>query len=274
LVPKAYRVHHAIDSAVPPVLLAAGLLSADPLLWYSSFGILWGILLLLVVGGAALSNQGTKLAKQRIQGPRRKPAPVWREAFESGRAMFVMATLAAWPMAQWRAGHPTGMVLDLEAHGIVWWHVVVQTVVGVFAVDGWLYLKHRLLHTRALFGFHRQHHAFRDPTALAGFGVGPVESVMTFWPVLILCIPEATHWAPLYFGLVLGFVVLNFYLHCGVTLSWVEAVLPRLMLNTSAFHNIHHSHANANFGEPMFLWDLVFKTRLQDLPHVKPLAAD
>ena len=47
MVAKAYRVHHAIDTAVPPVLLAAGLLSPDPALWYSSFGILWAILLAL-----------------------------------------------------------------------------------------------------------------------------------------------------------------------------------------------------------------------------------
>ena len=40
--------------------------------------------------------------------------------------------------------------------------------------------------------------------------------------------------------------------------------LPKAFLNTSAFHNVHHSHANANFGEAMYLWDVICKTRLQD----------
>ena len=165
-------------------------------------------------------------------------------------------------------------MLDLRAHGIEPWHIVLQTLVGVLVIDAWLYWKHRILHSRALFGFHRQHHAFRDPTPFAGFAVGPFEALVTFWPVLIVCIPQATHWAPLYLGLVAGFVLLNFYLHCGVTLGILEATLPRMLLNTSAFHNIHHSHANANFGEAMVLWDRMCGTRLQDMPHVQPLPAD
>ena len=68
----------------------------------------------------------------------------------------------------------------------------------------------------------------------------------------------------MYFGLVGAFVTLNLYLHSGVTYRWVEATLPRVFLNTSAFHNVHHSHANANFGEAMFLWDTICKTRLDD----------
>ena len=71
--------------------------------------------------------------------------------------------------------------------------------------------------------------------------------------------------ACLYVGLVVAFVLLNYYLHCGVTLKWVEAVLPRLFFNTSAFHNIHHSHTRMHFGEAMTLWDHVCKTRIEHL---------
>jgi lathosterol oxidase len=138
-------------------------------------------------------------------------------------------------------------------------------LLGVVAMDAWLYWKHRLLHTRLLFPFHKAHHHFRDPTPFAGFAVAPVESLLTFWPILLLCVPGAVHWAPMYFALVVGFVVLNLYLHSGVTYRFVEATLPRLFLNTSAFHNVHHSHANANFGEAMVLWDRICKTRLEDV---------
>lgn len=273
-VPARYRVHHAIDTALPFVMVSLGLLSEDPATWYASFGVIFGGLCAAILGGAGLTYLLSKHFGRRIQGERRKPPPMGREAFESARAMWVMATLAAWPLAQWQLGHPTGMVLDLKAHGIEAWQIVLQTAVGVIAIDAWLYWKHRILHSRALFGFHRQHHTFRDPTPFAGFAVGPVEALATFWPVTILCIPEATHWAPLYVALVVGFVLLNFYLHCGVTLGLVEATLPRVFLNTSAFHNVHHSHANANFGEAMYLWDWLCKTRLADRPHVEPLPAD
>ena len=39
----------------------------------------------------------------------------------------------------------------------------------------------------------------------------------------------------------------------------VDYLHPRAFrrVRRPAFHNVHHSHANANFGEAMYLWDLV-----------------
>jgi lathosterol oxidase len=267
-----YAVHRAIDAALPFVLAAAGLLHPeDPGLYFACLGVAFAALAGLVLGGAGIATLLAERAEARIQGPRRRPAPIAREAFETTRAIFVAACLAAWPMTQWRLGQETGMVLSLDAAGIGLGRVLAQTVLGILVLDGWLYLKHRLLHTRALFGFHKQHHAFRDPTPFAGFAVGPFEALATFWPIVLLCIPAATHWAPLYFALVLGFVALNFYLHCGVTLRWAEAILPRALFNSSAFHNVHHSHAAVNFGEAMIVWDRLLRTRLADRPDTPAL---
>jgi lathosterol oxidase len=58
-------------------------------------------------------------------------------------------------------------------------------------------------------------------------------------------------------------VLLNFYLHSGVTWRWVEATLPRAYFNTSAHHNIHHSHADTNFAEAFTIWDYLCGTRLE-----------
>jgi lathosterol oxidase len=134
----------------------------------------------------------------------------------------------------------------------------------VLVLDAWLYWKHRLLHTRWLFPLHRAHHAYRDPTAFAGFAVGPVEAFLTFWPVVLWAHPRAAHWVPLYYGLVAAFVLLNFYLHCGVGSRLLEATLPRLSINSSAFHNRHHANADVNFGEALTLWDRLCRTREGD----------
>ena len=90
--------------------------------------------------------------------------------------------------------------------------------------------------------------------------------MLTFWPLCLVAVPQATHYAPIYFTLVVGFIGLNYYLHCGVCVGWIERLLSPLAINTSAFHNIHHSHANANFGEAMTLWDRFCRTRLGDTP--------
>ena len=64
--------------------------------------------------------------------------------------------------------------------------------------------------------------------------------------------------------LVAGFVMLNFYLHSGVASRLLEAVLPRLFVNTSAFHNRHHANAEVHFGEALTLWDHLCRTREGD----------
>ncbi|MDI1476469.1 sterol desaturase family protein [Polyangium sp. y55x31] len=259
---RRWTIHEIIDAAVLVALTAAGLLHGSPGTWFSSLGVSFAVLVVPVLSGAAIVTWLSRRLGARIQGPRIKPAPMAREAFETARAMYVAACLMAWPLTAWRLGHPTGLVWDLDAHGVSLARVLVQTFLGVMVIDAWLYWKHRLLHTRLLFGFHKSHHVFRDPTAFAGFAVAPVEALLTFWPILFLCMPEAVHWAPLYFALVVGFVNLNFYLHCGVTLSWVEKTLPRIFLNTSAFHNVHHARANTHFGEALYLWDVLCGTRL------------
>jgi lathosterol oxidase len=194
-----------------------------------------------------------------LQGPRRRPAQVLRGARDTTLAAFIAACLLAWPLSRLRSGAATGLTWSLaEAGGAT--RVVLHTVAALFVLDAWLYWKHRLLHTRRMFAFHRAHHVYRDPTALASFAVGPVESLLTFWPVVIWAHPKAVHWIPLYWALVAEFVALNFYLHCGVAVRILERVLPRLFINTSSFHNRHHANADVNFGEALTLWDRICGT--------------
>ncbi len=253
-----------VDGSLPILLPATGLLAPDHIgLFYLALAVGFVGLGGVILTGASLVTFLSERTTDRIQGPRKKPAPMLREAADTALAAFVAAGFLAWPLWRSWTGRPIGLTWDLEdAGGLPL--VLFQTGFGVLVLDGWLYLKHRLLHTRLLFPFHRAHHAYRDPTALAGFAVGPVESVLTFWPLLLIAIPEAKHWAPLYFLLVGGFISLNYYLHCGVKVEFLERLLSPFLLNTSAFHNIHHSHADANFGEAFTIWDRICRTRLSD----------
>ena len=262
---RSRRPAEWFDASLPFLLTAAGLLHPEsPSTFYACLAFAFVCIATPLLGGAAVVTWLSGHFGERIQGERSKPAPMLAEALETARAAWVAASLAAWPLAQWRLGHATAMVWDPAEAGMTVGQILAATFVGLIAMDAWLYWKHRLLHTRRMFVFHKAHHAFRDPTPFAGFAVGPVESLLTFWPILLLCVPMFTHWAPLYFALVVGFVSLNFYLHCGVTLAWVERIVPKTGLNTSAFHNIHHSHAVVHFGEAMTIWDRICKTRLAD----------
>lgn len=249
-----------IDAAVVLMAVTSGLLHPDPMIFYRSAAEAFLIIAVPLFTLSAIVYFFSEKFGNRIQGERRKLPPIAREAFGSGRAAFIVACMAAWPIGLSRAGIDTGLVWTLEEMGLPWWAVVLQMYLGIVLVDAWTYWKHRMLHTPLMFPFHKHHHTFRDPTPFAGFAVGPVETVLTFWPLLLICIPEAKHFAPLYFSAIIGFVLLNLYLHCGVTFAFMEKLLPRIYLNSSAWHNVHHSDVNANFGEVSFIWDRLCRT--------------
>lgn len=263
-----------IDMLVVMLAVTSGVLHPSPAIFYRSAMEAFLIISIPLFTIAALVYFFSEKYGSRIQGERRKDAPIAKEAYGSARAAFIVACMAAWPIGLSRAGLPTGLVWTVEEMGLPWWAVILQMYLGIVAVDAWTYWKHRLLHTRLLFPFHSHHHSFRDPTPFAGFAVGPVETLLTFWPLLLICFPPAKHFAPLYFTAIVGFVLLNLYLHCGVTVKALERVLPRLYLNTSGWHNVHHSDVNANFGEVSFFWDKVCKTSRADMLRKKQLSAN
>ncbi|WP_053231652.1 sterol desaturase family protein [Sandaracinus amylolyticus] len=250
-----------IEGAVLVVLVGAGLACPEgPLRWYGALAVSFVGIAGSVIALASFAAWLAERSPARLQGPRRRPRLALRGARDTAVAALVAASLLAWPLARMWAGEPTGLVWTLpEAGGPG--TVLVGNLAAVLVLDAWLYWKHRLLHTRLFFPFHRAHHVYRDPTSLSSFAVGPVESVLTFWPIVLVAFPWAPHYAPVYFALVAAFVALNFYLHSGVASRLAEAVLPRLFVNTSAFHNRHHANAEVNFGEALTLWDHLLGTR-------------
>jgi len=262
---NAHRLPAFVDWSIVILFFLSGLLHPSPKVYYDSFLRIFVILIVPLFTFSFLVYRFSEKYGNRIQGVRSKLPPIASEAFGSARAMFVVACMAAWPTAMYRIGMPTGLAWTLEQMGLNWWLVLLEMYAGIIAVDAMTYWKHRLLHTRLFFPFHKHHHSFRDPTPFAGFAVGPLETVLTFWPLLLICLPPAKHFAPLYFSAIVGFVFLNLYLHCGVTFNWLEKILPRIGLNSSAWHNIHHSDVNANFGEVSSIWDKVCKTTRADL---------
>ena len=246
-----------IDRLVVVLALASGLLHPDAVVYYQSVGELFLWISIPLFSFAYAAYLYTERHQNRIQGERKKAAPIAQEAFGTARA--------AWPMGLYKLGYPTGLAWTLEEMGLTWWMALLQIYVGIVLIDAMTYWKHRLLHTKLFFPFHKHHHSFRDPTPFAGFAVGPVETLLTFWPLLLICIPEAKHFAPLYFTAIVSFVLLNLYLHSGIYSKALEAVLPKLLLNSSAWHNVHHSDVNANFGEVSYFWDKVCKTSREDL---------
>lgn len=246
---------------IPVGQIAIGLLcSANPWLWFKCFLELF-LWICVSIHGATIfvdvvySAVFPKIQAQRVDIPKRRLA----EFAETTRAFFCFAGFAAWTRYLYVLGEPTALVFTLKeaqpSHPDNVALYVFKLILVTLAVDAYMYLKHRILHLKPFFAFHANHHSFKDPSPFAGFAIHPVECVVTFGPVLMLCIPSAPVWAHAYAIWVVLFVLLNLYLHCGVTCELLEMLAAPLFINSSLFHNAHHEFAVTNFGELLYLWD-------------------
>lgn len=253
-----------VHAAVLLAQLAAGLLySPSPQLWLQSYLELSAVLCFGVISVSLIAQALCSRLGSRLQ-PHAAASPALAEAFETCRAMVVFAGFAAWPRTLYLLGRPTALMSLAEAQPEAPTSVALyaaKLLLVTLLVDFYMFWKHRLLHQGPLFRFHKQHHAFPNPSPLASFAVAPVEAALTFAPVLLLSLPQAPVWAWGYGLWTAGFVLLNLYLHSGVRVEALEAGLRALGLNSSAFHNVHHeSGGDRNFGELLFLWDSLLGT--------------
>ena len=254
-----------VHASVLLAQLAAGLLyNSTPQLWLRSYLELFCALSIGVTLCAFASQRAFLALGARLQ-PSAQPSSALAEALESCRAMAVFSGFAAWPRTMLAQGQPTALRWTLaDAQPEAPNHLALyafKLLLVTLGVDFYMYAKHRLLHQPLLFLFHKQHHAFHNPSPFASFAVAPVEAALTFAPVLFLCLPSAPVWAHAYALWTAGFVALNLYLHSGVRIETLEGPLRAVGLNSSAFHNVHHECGGAsNFGELLYIWDSVLDT--------------
>ncbi|KAL3457755.1 fatty acid hydroxylase superfamily-domain-containing protein [Aspergillus heterothallicus] len=104
------------------------------------------------------------------------------------------------------------------------------------------YYGHRLLHRPLLYRrFHKQHHEFRTPIALAALYAHPVEHVVSnlipvALPARIFNIHILSLWA-----LIAGVSLQATLAHCGYR-------LPPLLGWAPEVHDLHHERLNVNYG--------------------------
>jgi len=240
---------------LPVLLVLVGYFSWDFSLFLRNVGTAFVYLSVFNIAGSLVTQILARSLGGRIQEDRGKDLTL-RAIYESERALFVVATLAAWPMTREAVGLETafkGSLAEASWQGSPWIYMI-KVVAGLMGADAWNYWKHRTLHNKALWAFHQIHHTFRDPTAFVGFAIHPVEALATFFPILFVCVPQIALWMPLHAPFIIGFIILNFYLHCGYEVDIVERILPRFFINTSVFHNKHHAKTVTHFGEMFSLW--------------------
>jgi len=115
----------------------------------------------------------------------------------------------------------------------------------------WLYYFHRLLHHKYFYRWHKDHHAFIHPHALAGLYCSPVEMIIV--NQLSISIPlqilNYSYYEVIVFTALIAINVLKG--HSGLRFYLTPNTLANkiiLFLFDNKVHDLHHEFLNVNYG--------------------------
>jgi sterol desaturase/sphingolipid hydroxylase (fatty acid hydroxylase superfamily) len=156
--------------------------------------------------------------------------------------------------------------LTSNAATIGWPMIALTLAILLIFNDAWFYFWHRLLHHPKLFRYvHAVHHKSVDVNPFSSYSFHWFEGmILGAWvlPVVIF--------VPIYLpmiGLLHGIGLANNVMsHLGYELfpRWLLKVPLLRWINTSTFHNLHHSSFKGNYGLMFRFWDRVFGTELDN----------
>ena len=249
----------------PLALAAAGYFySSDPKLHFSifvkTFIRVWTSIFIVSAFGEFVLNP--LLGSPKIQWHKKEPKLYLQEIKGMTATLLVFSQLCTWPLQMIEQGKPTSFVSTFAESMPLGnpFLFIIKMLIVTLGADFYTFAKHYSLHTKHLFAIHSTHHAFYDPSFFAAFSLHPFESLYTFAPVVLFCIPGLDIHGPTYLPYLALWGVLNLYLHSGVIYQPLEKILPFFFINTSAFHNAHHELTRTHFGEMLFLWDWLLGT--------------
>jgi len=203
-----------------------------------------------------------RLAHRLIaEWPRRGDMP--REIAYAAAALAIYAAGASAMLGLVGAGR-IEVYSDPLAHGVVW--LLASLPLLLLWQDFFLYVAHRLLHTRWLFRHvHAVHHRSRQPSPWSAYAVHPIEAVVNGSVLLtwLMFVPLHQDVLGLY---LLHQVVRNAHGHSAI--ESLPAGFNRHAIGrwftTSTHHHMHHESPGGNYGLWFTWWDRFFGTEHPD----------
>ncbi|MBV8465896.1 MAG: sterol desaturase family protein [Burkholderiales bacterium] len=191
--------------------------------------------------------------------------------FNIGRTLDPTPPRAGQLREEFRAGLVTCLIFGIVTllyrplcHGVwpgSWGQGLFQLLAFSVFNNLYTYSTHRLLHSRALIRYHRVHHRSVRLTPWSGYSVHPVEALIigATLPVFMLFVPIGIGAA--FFLHDLGMLYTT-CIHCNYELmpSWPARHWLKRLIDDPAFHRVHHTQGNVNYGFPSRVLDRVFRT--------------
>jgi sterol desaturase/sphingolipid hydroxylase (fatty acid hydroxylase superfamily) len=153
--------------------------------------------------------------------------------------------------------------LTLEAWGVL---PSLATLLALLLMnDGWFYFWHRLMHHPKLFKHvHAVHHRSIDVNPYSSYSFHALEAfILGAWVIpFLVFVPMSI---PLLGGLQVIGLANNIMSHLGYEFfpRWLLRIPVLKFINTSTFHNQHHTAFNGNYGLMFRFWDVLFGTQVK-----------
>jgi lathosterol oxidase len=147
----------------------------------------------------------------------------------------------------------------------IWW-IPVSLVLSLIVHDTYFYWMHRLLHYKKLFPYtHVLHHQSTNPSPWTSYSFHFFEACTEGAVLLIIVTIIPMHFITVLLFIVVGFII-NVYGHLGYEIAprWFRHSVFFELLNSSVYHNLHHSKFKGNYGLYFRIWDRLLGTEHPD----------
>jgi lathosterol oxidase len=198
-------------------------------------------------------------AKCKIQAKLASKQDFIREIAYSMQTSLILAAMAVLvlktPISQY-----TQLYTNLSDYPIMW--IPLSVVLTYFVHDTYFYWMHRAIHHPKLFRrVHSVHHKSMNPSPWASYSFHFFEAILEglIIPLILVLIPIHTVAIALF---ALSNFAINVYGHLGYEIvpKWFRHSIFFQILNTSIYHNLHHTRFDKNYGLYFRFWDRIMKT--------------
>lgn len=224
------------------------------------FGQAFGITLVryfLIAGVAFLAFYiiwGGRFSKNKIQGRSASAKDFFREIMHSGLSSLVLSVEACLVLFTPLRAHT---LLFRSAGGYALWWLPVSVGLSLVIHDAYFYWMHRLLHHPRLFKYtHLVHHLSVNPSPWASYSFHFLEAVGEGFIVIILAFILPMQDLGIILFTIASFLI-NVYGHLGYEImpKGLRTSFWFGIINTSVYHNLHHSKFKGNYGLYFRHWD-------------------
>lgn len=199
------------------------------------------------------------LASAKIQQREVSNKEIKREIYHSLVSSVIMTFLIFFIISTPIAAY-TKLYQNISDYSILW--LIISIPIGMFLHDTYFYWLHRLLHHKKIFRHvHLVHHQSNNPSPFSSYSFHILEAVGEglIIPLLLFIIP--LHPIAIYSFIFFSFII-NVYGHLGYEIApqWFRKSFLFSILNTSVYHNMHHSKFHGNYGLYFRFWDKIMHT--------------